>query len=487
MTTTARVPDFIPAEQTPDFIPASLTPEMQLNKVRNATPTDFEIERNPENHRGLLGGIADEVTNFTTAIPGMVKSAARGITPEGKLEHAASLIGADQQRKASGRSTPYRIAADIAPLAGVNVPAIEQASDVGDTGKIIGIAGTDAAPAIASEVARAPIGKTVGNLGRAVERNAPTIGKVAGYGAGTIGALESLREGHPIGALLSAGLSPRAARIAEIGARGTGRFLGRFGHPDAPYAPVTGPERVEGEYLPPDVESTPWRQQLRIAVPEPYSQLQLPEKSVIPVDTIAADAGEVARRHMIGLRPTEPVVLPTQNRGLMLPERGATIAPEPLPPRLAVDTIAKEAVRGAGGKPEIPVPPERGKPIYQRPRPITEKPPSTEPQMTKAESSALNGYHYDPATQTMTVETKAGAKYRYGEVTADEFSSFEKAESKGKAYQDIKNNHVQTGVNYGSGWTRKVPAKNLHSSETVPDLVPSLEESIRRARAKAKQ
>ena len=171
-------PDFIPAE-APDFIPAdsapasgtvAIRPELRGNLVRNASPTQFEVERNPDFQPGWRGAIADLASGVVKSIPSLISSAQSpqdraiiGQPPESSpsFQQGRAAAEEDQRRKQAGASIPYRAAAVAAgPL--LDVPSIEHAADVGDTGYI---AGATAPQAIA---AAAPLAKTViGKVGDA--------------------------------------------------------------------------------------------------------------------------------------------------------------------------------------------------------------------------------------------------------------------------------------------------------------------------------
>lgn len=60
-------------------------------------------------------------------------------------------------------------------------------------------------------------------------------------------------------------------------------------------------------------------------------------------------------------------------------------------------------------------------------------------------SSMLNGQHYDPATQTLTVEFKNGSRYAYAGVPVDKYEAFSGAASPGSFFAaKIRNNHTAT-------------------------------------------
>lgn len=56
------------------------------------------------------------------------------------------------------------------------------------------------------------------------------------------------------------------------------------------------------------------------------------------------------------------------------------------------------------------------------------------PALTPVASSALKGYAYEPATQTLFIQFPSGNIYSYHEVSTDLWDQFQKAESKGKFY-----------------------------------------------------
>jgi hypothetical protein len=69
---------------------------------------------------------------------------------------------------------------------------------------------------------------------------------------------------------------------------------------------------------------------------------------------------------------------------------------------------------------------------------------------TPVDSSALKSYKYDPAKKEFHAVTKTGATYIHGEVTPEEAVAFDKAESKGKAWNEIRDNHRMVAkVPYG--------------------------------------
>ena len=57
---------------------------------------------------------------------------------------------------------------------------------------------------------------------------------------------------------------------------------------------------------------------------------------------------------------------------------------------------------------------------------------------TPVKSSAIRGYRYNPAAQEFESITTGGQHYIHGEVTPDQVEAFQAAESKGKAWNQIR-------------------------------------------------
>lgn len=58
---------------------------------------------------------------------------------------------------------------------------------------------------------------------------------------------------------------------------------------------------------------------------------------------------------------------------------------------------------------------------------------------TPAKSSVISGYKYDPAAQEFDAITNNGQRFRHGEVTPEQFEKFEANDSKGKAWNQLRN------------------------------------------------
>lgn len=85
---------------------------------------------------------------------------------------------------------------------------------------------------------------------------------------------------------------------------------------------------------------------------------------------------------------------------------------------------------------------------------------------TPVKSSVLKGYKYDPATQEFEGVTNTGQVYRHAEVTPDQFQKFAAADSKGKAWNELRNNATPLGkVNNGVLQPRIKPSRTIVMDE----------------------
>jgi hypothetical protein len=60
--------------------------------------------------------------------------------------------------------------------------------------------------------------------------------------------------------------------------------------------------------------------------------------------------------------------------------------------------------------------------------------------VTPKESSVVKSHSYDPSAKEMTVTTNNGQTYVHGDVTPDQAAAFSDADSKGKAWNELRNN-----------------------------------------------
>jgi hypothetical protein len=84
---------------------------------------------------------------------------------------------------------------------------------------------------------------------------------------------------------------------------------------------------------------------------------------------------------------------------------------------------------------------------------------------TPVKSTALKGYKYDPAAQEFTTVSNNGQLYTHGEVTPEEAKAFTDADSKGQAWNTLRQNHVLVKQN-------GVPVKPIARSATPEVAAP---------------
>jgi hypothetical protein len=103
------------------------------------------------------------------------------------------------------------------------------------------------------------------------------------------------------------------------------------------------------------------------------------------------------------------------------------------------------------------------------------------------ESSALKGYKYDPAAKEFEAITTGGQRYVYGDVSPDDVAKFEAADSKGRAFGDIRNSGSPLVAKYVGG--KRVAVRPVKAaSDLAPDegdLTGILQQSLEQAQGNA--
>lgn len=136
----------------------------------------------------------------------------------------------------------------------------------------------------------------------------------------------------------------------------------------------------------------------------------------------------------------------TESAGTSEEQAPQETAAPPEAPKLDTSPKAIEAKLNdaLGGKPLQPNVPLRS----QIPAKAVPTAASSLPEgFTPVNSSAIKGYKYDPDAQQLTTISNTGQQYTHAEVTPDEFKAFQDADSKGKAWNTIRQNHVLTQKN----------------------------------------
>ena len=121
------------------------------------------------------------------------------------------------------------------------------------------------------------------------------------------------------------------------------------------------------------------------------------------------------------------------------PEAAAAIpsAPSAASPVTARD-LERQLTESLGGKKLVP-----GVSLKNQPAAMGTSLPKD---FTPVKSSALKGYKYDPATREFESVTQGGQHYIHGDVSPEAAAAFEQADSKGKAWQKIRDNPLVAKV-----------------------------------------
>lgn len=251
--------------------------------------------------------------------------------------------------------------------------------------------------------------------------------------------------------------SPRAAHALRLAGK-AGKVATKYGKP----APVPVPEAAAdldatsdlsdyaGERTPPATETEAPPAQLPAGF---QSVAQAPPGSVNNPFQAAPQAQTAA---------VAPVAPPAAEVPTAAPETAAP-APVEAPPAPAVETMDPARVQqmlseALGNKPLKPGVALKNQAAAAK----TDLPDG----FTPVQSSVLKGYKYNPATQEFDGITNTGQVYRHGEVTPDQFQKFEAADSKGKAWNELRGNSTPLGkVNNGTLQPRIKPARQIVMDE----------------------
>jgi len=250
--------------------------------------------------------------------------------------------------------------------------------------------------------------------------------------------LVSLREGN-----LAEAAFPHAAKRVAAGKR----LLGMEPPPAAaePAAPPVAPRAAAPPDVPAEIRQG-WalRQGGRPAPPEPSAGLR--ELPAAPTELPAAfqprpapyqaPVGTVENPAPVTeVEPPEPEAAPapenTTAAARTSPSSAAAAPATAAPPvETSPGKLGELLTEGLGGKKLVP-----GVPLRNQPAAMGAKLPEG---FTPVESSALKGYKYDPATQEFDAITNSGQRLRHSEVTPEQFKTFEQADSKGKAWNELR-------------------------------------------------
>lgn len=467
------------------------------------------FEQQDVKHPGFWSMLVDDIK----AMPGNTYHAAADYDPmtDPNLSEAEKMKIADQQsaatqatnaarEKAHGKA--YSLGSSAKEMVGINVAGEEKSAEEGDFWGVLGH--TFAVPAVmaASEVAR------------------PFATRLAGALSDTPAAVaERLRNATPkqaaqvAGAATGAGLGHGTLSVpgAYYGAKGAGAMVesiigkeranapifpgARPVYPGAPF-----PERP-GVFPGAPLPANPLPEQINPALVSPARTLpgmNPPEVIRPPAQPIPARPGlQLTGEVQIPERyapPSETAAAEAIPQPMRVTPAGETI-PRTLPPKFATVTDLAQQINDAlGGKPLKP-----GVPLRDQMKPSVVAAAKLPEGFTAVDSSALKGYKYDPAAREFESITQDGQRYIHGDVSPEDAKAFAEADSKGKAWQQIRQNPLVAKVVNGKRVSvRPVRSVTADPAETKAppesatpakpqaandDLTAILEESLKRAQA----
>jgi KTSC domain len=352
-----------------------------------------------------------------------------GMGQDEKAQAAADSHARDQSRKQAGYSLPYRAIAPVGESLGVNVSGMEDSAKEGNwrgvAGHALTAAGIAAAPLAAEGVWR--------GAGHIAET--PVAGKVLGT---------AKVFGHAAEELPAVGSTIKAAKtlgqLKDVWAPGQKPVYPGAHLPAAPDVGV-----LHGPGAPPAdlVQST------NLA------------SAHTPVAAPAAQTGEA----LGGIRApgAAPPVEPTSTAGFR-DAMNQQAAVEPAQPQKVqpqkVEQLLNDSMGGKPLKPNVS--------LRDQLKPTAVAPDIPEGHTAVKDSSALKSYKYDPATKEFEAVTTGGQHYIHGDVSPEQAKAFEAADSKGKAWNELRKGSTRVGKEVNGQRVAARPALEMRSAS--PDI-----------------
>lgn len=220
-------------------------------------------------------------------------------------------------------------------------------------------------------------------------------------------------------------VSPRAAHALRL-ANKVGKVASKFGTEAAPEIEPVYPGASQPEHpgtFPGAPEPTGAPEQINPSLVSPSRSLP----------------GQIGPEQIYSPRPTPAQPIPARP-GLQLTGEvaaqavpAAAVAPTPAaaatPTSSTAATLEAQLNEALGGKKLVP-----GVSLKNQAAAAVKLPDG----FTPVDSSALKGYKYDPATREFQSITQGGQHYIHGDVSPEEAQTFADADSKGKAWQQIR-------------------------------------------------
>jgi hypothetical protein len=411
------------------------------------------------------------------AITGLPKMALRAVGVSDPREDAAHVMEQVQHFEDQGKgphpySLPYRVVSPLAENIGVDVRGMEESAKEGDRGGVIGHAAAVPTAMAITEGAARGVPAAIPNVRGALR--SPTVGKLAQ--TAKIGAKASgvfAEELPVIGSVVKGGKVLR--QVADVWKSKPPVESPAIDFKNVPFA---GEEGVEPRSIPKQAnpnaivyrtrdvgeQGIPHnpraRAQASASMDEVNNRLAPSREGTTgnPQETVGIDLSQVPG-FSVRPGPNGPNWIKFHGEaspGVSVPESAISRVGSEAPAistQHRVNAIGSQVEKSLGGKALEPNVPLR----EQIPARGTAPEPSNLPEgFSPAESSALKGHKYNPQTREFEVVSSGGQHYVYGDVSPEQAAAFESAESKGKAWNQIRNSNPLTHKVMGG---KRVPVK----------------------------
>lgn len=280
------------------------------------------------------------------------------------------------------------------------------------------------------------VGKTAGAVAGAAALNLTAKGMRAGAGAAIDAAAESPKAVVTAPVRLAARGAETAINQKLVPLRPLANIMSPADEAEATQFKVPGrdfglskPAVDAGAPLPENPGTFP-------GAPEPTgAPEQINPSLVSPARSLP---GQIGAEQIYGPRPTPAQPIPAraglQLTGEIAPEEAAAAAPPPAATPKTSPAAVKQQLNNALG-----VEPVNIKPGVSMRNQAAAQGLKLPEGFTPVDSSVLKAYKYDPATQEFDAITNSGQRFRHAEVSPEQFKAFEDADSKGKAWNDLRN------------------------------------------------
>jgi hypothetical protein len=243
--------------------------------------------------------------------------------------------------------------------------------------------------------------------------------------------------------------------------------------PAAPTAPSyqgpTGPPELWGKRIPVESPATTATPAPQTAAPPTPSAAAVAPAAAAAAPPAAAPQLETMLNDALSSKPIGPGV--------------------PKATQAQLETLLNDALGGKALEKSVPLKAQRSAAAA----------PKLPEGFTRVESSALRGYKYDPATEEFESITNTGQHYVHGNVLPEEAEAFKAADSKGKAWNELRQSsplvakvingkRISTSGSMGLRSARPEPepepaAPKSTATPSEDDLMRLLEQSLAQARA----